>query len=116
MSKHTPGPWNSRRRGPTVIIEPIGATITSLSGPDGYKEKQDANGYLLAAAPDLLEALESVCLMSGKDFSEVIHHPTEGDFIRVSMHMRQEQLQQALLAIAKARGEETPIFPQTERT
>lgn len=59
MSKHTPGPWNWRFEGPTVIVEPIKATITILSGPEGYKETQEANARLIAAAPEMLEALKT---------------------------------------------------------
>lgn len=65
MSKHTPGPWYAKREGySTVYVEArIGDRLiqeVAACGPtDAGQEQQDANALLIAAAPELLEALKS---------------------------------------------------------
>lgn len=60
--KHTPGPWiegrlgNFRIYGPPNIGRESGPIAESL--PVNDTEKQRANARLIAAAPELLEALE----------------------------------------------------------
>jgi hypothetical protein len=60
--KHTPGPWKSYNTEPVeteldIVIESQFSTIGWLySG----KENSEANARLIAAAPDMLEALISV--------------------------------------------------------
>ena len=59
MSKHTPGEWNITR-GPTgrvVVVFPNGITIDC---GDAQIATNRANARLIAAAPDLLEALEGL--------------------------------------------------------
>lgn len=51
MSKHTPGPWAQQGR---YIVAPNGFTVADLQPMGGH------NARLVAAAPDLLEALEFV--------------------------------------------------------
>jgi len=62
MAKHTPGPWEVEMPGPRDQIQAI-----AVYGPaeDGRTEiawdvKREANARLIAAAPDLLEALKAV--------------------------------------------------------
>lgn len=64
MSKHTPGPWNATKFNPAtgdiddcyLYVEPGIAVIErKVKGRDQH---DTANARLLAAAPDLLEALE----------------------------------------------------------
>ena len=67
MSNHTPGPWNV---GPELEIfyEPNGCPITrplSITSMDGRTDEDLANARLIAAAPDLLAALESMVLYYG---------------------------------------------------
>ena len=69
MSKHTPGPWHAREwnchaKTTVGIGAPDGRgflAIAECSGmghhPDISSEQEDANAQLIAAAPDLLEAL-----------------------------------------------------------
>ena len=62
---HTPGPWNSANRGDFCLVtgtraedpEPEGRTIAEIRNTDTEAE-DDAR--LIAAAPDLLEALEAI--------------------------------------------------------
>lgn len=62
-AKHTPGPWKSRRESAgawKVGGGPIGEypICTRLSTVEHMEEESYANARLIAAAPDLLEALE----------------------------------------------------------
>ena len=70
MSKFTPGPWLFR---PTFneITDSTFVTIAMLptsSSISGKKRKDEirANGQLLAAAPDLLEALKAVVAVADR--------------------------------------------------
>jgi len=64
--KHTPGPWIVNTATPTTVEQPSGGTIavTYQSVPNyrrlPTKEQAYANARLIAAAPDMLEALELV--------------------------------------------------------
>lgn len=66
MSKHTPGPWewNKNYRG---LDGPGGAVILEYAPyegmwvPDYAGDWSEANARLIAAAPELLEALQDLC-------------------------------------------------------
>jgi hypothetical protein len=109
MSEHTPGPWllegsmNSafmrigKRRYPDMPIQ-AGQEIASVAigrspeagGPD---EEEYANALILAAAPELLEALEWALPFAEAGMEGVEHEKG------------QQRLAAARAAIAKARGE-----------
>lgn len=60
-SKHTPGPWVAVKagHGPIDIMDPRGRDVVTVYGgvdPGSYA----ANAALIAAAPELLEALQMV--------------------------------------------------------
>ena len=59
MSEHTPGPWSvAVDRWWAVVSIGDYKTVASAAGPArGFKEEA-ANARLIAAAPDMLEALE----------------------------------------------------------
>jgi hypothetical protein len=62
MLKHTPAPWIVRKRqGQTFICAPAAERIVVSSLRDGWNpatpEELEANARLIAAAPELLEAL-----------------------------------------------------------
>lgn len=65
MSKHTPGPWvtdNSVLRGSINRLDEPRRHIALTSdweNEKGDREQNEANARLIAAAPELLEALES---------------------------------------------------------
>ena len=62
-SKHTPGPWSAGTYclQPTVFWDKGNGTVAIASIHDGYaKGDPKANARLIAAAPDLLEALKAV--------------------------------------------------------
>jgi hypothetical protein len=90
MSKHTPGPWEVGGYGGVVIpVNRNGSIICSMHGRDSTYQGDNCkdNARLIAAAPDLLEAL--------KEFV----HPYQS----VALTER-ERNEKALAAIAKAEG------------
>jgi len=86
-TKHTPGPW--RYNGKTDVYNANGATICELY--KGYQSIPEcrANAHLIAAAPDLLEAMEGL----------LAWEPRQKD------HAERLAWEDALAAIAKAKGE-----------
>ena len=102
MSGHTPGPWSYRtqphddwgvvRAGRYIICQARDPRVDHLDLNEYRRTKVDpfeANARLIAAAPDLLEALESAV-----GAMEVLGHPPDYGALR-----------KAKAAIAKARGE-----------
>ena len=62
-NKHTPGPWNTSRADGLRIDDSKGTQIASAVSLDYYAPAlavQQANARLIAAAPDLLYALECI--------------------------------------------------------
>jgi len=58
MSKHTPGPWAVADVGEVVVCA-TGRTLCDVySSPATGDEQADADAHLIAAAPDMLAALE----------------------------------------------------------
>ena len=97
MSKHTPGPWTAPEASGLITgyiwaHEPYGGIVAQVEdgGQVPYdQEQRKANAHLIAAAPELLEALKSLV----EDCSpEVASKP--GSWLR-----------QAFLAIRKAEGD-----------
>lgn len=77
-AQHTPGPWDNMADGTNVKAFNSGVAIAQLEnipcGVSSYKERQ-ANAKLIAAAPELLEALkwtESWIVKHGLDKAELI--------------------------------------------
>ena len=98
MNKHTPGEWffddeheevtaeSRRRKGLTRI-----ATV-NLGWSEPFNSEQIANAHLIAAAPDLLEALQMLMSIDGHSALSV----ADADEIHAK----------ARAAIAKATGEQ----------
>ena len=103
MSKHTPGPWAIYVNAPSDIV------IRKMS-KDGYElcaiarvSSGYANARLIAAAPELLEALARL------EFAAQCRDNTMGDpsrLIQVKAELA-SAARQARAAIAKATGENT---------
>ena len=71
MTQHTPGPWEIDRaaRGGIGVYTRQGAMVckvTQWGGPLG-QTTTDANAALIAAAPDLLAALQDIMAESSRD-------------------------------------------------
>lgn len=88
MNKATPGPWrwNLRQTNGEVWDGPNQAYMIAQVFGHGCKEVADANGHLLAAAPELLAALK----LTAKRYEE-------NDFEETAYRI-------VLAAIAKAEG------------
>jgi len=79
MTKHTPGPWKAEvletvgnstsgflhRWFVTSVDQPGPWTTTVARLPDHPNHIGEANARLIAAAPDLLEALEKISIYTG---------------------------------------------------
>jgi hypothetical protein len=88
-TKHTPGPWTYDKKDGSIGTQD-GLTVTA--GAYGYDIAcSDADGVLMAAAPELLEALQSIVNFWDEQVPTV--HVNE-------MHIA------ARAAIAKATGEQ----------
>lgn len=96
MSKHTKGPWRVVEAntpgvlyvsGPAQTLTIITAAI-DLDFSDYVKRTSDA--HLIAAAPELLEALEEIM---------------DGYLYGCAMEVKRENIERARAAITKARGE-----------
>jgi hypothetical protein len=66
MSKHTPGPWKADDKGKAVFIplrahhcEQLGIQVGFVSWEDDKESL--ANARLIAAAPEMLAALQDLC-------------------------------------------------------
>jgi hypothetical protein len=94
-TKHTPGPWQASENGflRMGVRDASGAWMTYKAGEDYMGPKQlEANAKLIAAAPDLLEALE--CLKREVILSDV-------DMAYIDTHFK-PWIEKARAAIAKA--------------
>jgi hypothetical protein len=108
MSKHTAGPWNVIYKFGTSVGISSGKPQQYVNGEaqdqivmivpcaehNGGDEATKANAHLIAAAPDLLEALESIVFKDREAFDE-------DGWARVSF----SAITKCADAIAKARGE-----------
>ena len=94
MSKPTPGPW--KRKIKSVLIP-----IAPYEWAEAYGGSI-ANARLIAAAPDLLEALKRMASIIDKmgDMPDGFIHPSPWQTLKC-----EEALTQAHAAIAKAEGE-----------
>jgi len=96
MSRHTPGPWKVDEHN-DVGAEGRHVATLSLYG-DG---SDDANAHLIAAAPDLLEALRTAEAALA-DIGDADREP--GDDVEWCERRAAEALPLVRAAIAKARG------------
>lgn len=95
-TKHTPGPWNVDG---IFICDDAGDRIVA-EVPKMYDENDLANARLIAAAPELLEALQGLVRVNeehNQSFIEVIGKP---------LNWKDDYLEAARAAIRKALGEE----------
>lgn len=59
-TKHTPGEWHAGMKPGPIIYGPKGEQVCDLRGDLLPKDEAQANTRLIAAAPDLLEALSDI--------------------------------------------------------
>ncbi|MCZ4330749.1 hypothetical protein [Castellaniella denitrificans] len=101
MNKHTPGPWGNHLVDDTVVIiprRPLPRELSVLGHSDVADAEDYANARLIAAAPDLLEALivAEAALNRIRCTSHTVPWEDTGPAV-----------EQARAAIARARGEAT---------
>ena len=109
MIKHTPGPWqhfvklsgSENHRG-FRILTADGWALADVQPADEDGIEGEANARLIAAAPDLLEALKRMASIIDKmgDMPDGFIHPSPWQTLKC-----EEALTQARAAIAKAEGE-----------
>jgi len=90
MPSHTPGPWEEYSGGET--IHSAGGSLICIVCPEGHTldSADRANAHLIAAAPELVEALEAV-LGTFSDATDDIHNHCD-------------PIRMARQALAKAKG------------
>ena len=107
MTEHTPGPWDvdtDMQNQAHVVSDATGSIITEFDGEGGAV--QLANARLIAAAPDLLAALEDMTgTAQGLIVSHKVHTFYPGDEGRLADQIERAEIKltQARAAIAKAR-------------
>ena len=93
MNKHTPGPWTYEQiSNNAYVIDENGSAVMLYRNPD---DEMKANARLIAAAPELLEALEGMLAIDQEN------HQRGHDDDDVC-----KEVQTARAAIAKAKGEQ----------
>lgn len=100
--KHTPGPWNYDRSGYSLYVNSGRELVTALSMDGKRLETSEANARLIAAAPDLLEALKEATSALEWRWERVANRAAP-----VHETAIQEAYNQARAAIAKATGEKS---------
>ena len=97
MSKHTPGPWGIMKgdHGPMIFSGECGRAVAMLARQVTTAERE-ANARLIAAAPELLEALE--VMLNGDEMGEY-------ECQRTGFPRMIQRREKARAAIAKAKGE-----------
>ncbi len=99
-AKHTPGPWLVTRQyvvGPRDESDSQGFGMV-VGVADVYGENRNQDAHLIAAAPDLLEALKGA--IGALEFSRDYH----ADLSNAEQAFAQDRLDAALAALAKAEG------------
>jgi hypothetical protein len=93
-AKHTPGPWILEKG--SEILAKTKSTVTRICVMphygNGKSSTGEANAHLIAAAPELLEALEEVRRHVVENLTKMYGHSEFGEIRRIDA------------AIAKAKG------------
>jgi len=107
MNKHTPGPWRVRNCQTAVLVDVVRngeAMLIALvadndSRGDTETERKMNNAQLIAAAPQMLEALEACA-----DYWHIKHNPGDehGELLSLSAERAQRLIR---VALAAAKGE-----------
>lgn len=95
---HTPGPWRAENDDPTFLILGEDRVYIAEVGLPGVE--MESNARLIAAAPDLLAALERCLAAEDSYFGMKSYVVDQGPYIR-EIDLADEQ---ARAAIAKARA------------
>jgi hypothetical protein len=96
-AKHTPGPWIIHRPNDSERIDINAESNFYIAEVIGGMTAQEANAHLIAAAPDLLEALEGIASASA-DKWDMPYADFKEQFMPWARNV-------ALAALKKAKGE-----------
>ena len=109
MTNHTPGPWftSTPNEGGGILIKPIPGQVVAQC--DELPE-MEANACLIASAPELLEALESMVLLAMEMFEhwDSDNEPKVGKYLLAisgQLPGYDKRTDELHASIAKARGE-----------
>lgn len=107
QAQHTPGPWALSRPKYSCDRERV-KNSEGIQVADVHSHIEDdlvgnANARLIAAAPELLEALEGA--IGALEFSVDFARDDEGEDNSEDIEFAQNKLKAAILAIANARGQ-----------
>ena len=112
--KWTPGPWNAIDCGTGWVVGPREADSDDyiadvhLHTHGISDESAEANANLIAAAPELYEALEFLLPWAEDGAEEGLHHHRNTDEGRRRCKEALLKCNEARYALARARGETTP--------
>ena len=90
MTKHTPGPWHIGMKPGPIIYGPLGEQVAVPTALFLGAEEARVNARLIAAAPELLEALKGLVSIVEDEYP-----PTD---------FRHQEAMKAKAIIAKAEG------------
>jgi hypothetical protein len=96
MTKHTPGPWTRKNN---VVYGADGFGVLELQRT-GNSEEMGANGAIVEAAPELLEALKEALPRLRKQY----HDTSDSKYDAAVKSSRLETINLVEKAIAKAEG------------
>lgn len=109
MSKqsHTPGPWfvNGRESYTKYVEARIGGGLlqeVAACGPTEQQEQQEANARLIAAAPDLLEALENLMAAYSQPEDRICCNGVDCGCMGATTYQQAEHYARAAIAKATA--------------
>lgn len=89
--KHTPGPWVIHQKKTVLSYDLMASRMDHMEGKSVSPDEHEANATLIAAAPDLLAALE-------QSLMALIGYQHQNEITKAAQNS-------ARAAIAKARGE-----------
>ena len=98
---HTPAPWIYDQKRTRVVAEDRELLVADIRGWGNLQKRSDgaeimdANGYLIAAAPELLAALQAMVTKYGEFY---------GDTPEVAAQYHSPLIKSVLSVIAKAQG------------
>lgn len=108
MAEHTPGPWVLHESETRFVRESNLTLIADCMSGNRHTDEERANAHLIAAAPELLAALELV-LKANDDFEEAYMFGISGEEKLKMMERAREACikaeEQAHTAIKKAKGD-----------
>jgi hypothetical protein len=87
--KHTEGPWKLSNRGSNT------PDVTATNAIIAEKVRYKANARLIAAAPEMLEALHIARMQMRYDLNTRVQQPTEGEANRLILEVIEKAIMKA---------------------